>query len=53
MELNVHIRANNGQPIEDPTHYRQIVGSLLYLGVTQPNISYSIYILSQFVSAPT
>jgi hypothetical protein len=34
-------------------HYHHIVGGLVYLGVTRPDISYSVHILSQFVSAPT
>jgi hypothetical protein len=53
MELNVYLTPTDGEPLEDPTRYCHIVGSLVYLGVTRPDISYSVHILSQLVSAPT
>jgi hypothetical protein len=53
MELNIHLVATDGEPLEDHTRYRRIVGSLVYLGVTRPDILYSVHILSQLVSAPT
>jgi hypothetical protein len=53
MEFNVYLMTTDGELLENPTHYRHIVGSLVYLGVTGPDISYSVHILSQFVSAPT
>jgi hypothetical protein len=53
MELNVHLTPTNCEPFEDPTRYSHIVGSLVYLDVTTPDISYFVHILNQFVSAPT
>lgn len=53
MELNVHLRLSDGEPLSDLTRYRHLVGSLVYLAVTRPDITYPVHILSQFVSAPT
>lgn len=43
--LLVDLSATDGEPLVDPTRYRHIVGSLVYIGVTCPNISYSVNIL--------
>ena len=53
MELGLHLCPGEGEPLADPTRYRHLVGSLVYLGITRPDISYAVHILSQFVSAPT
>jgi hypothetical protein len=53
MDLNVHLTPTDGESLEDPTRYHHIVWSLVYLGVTRSDISYSVHIPSQFVSAPT
>lgn len=45
IKLNVHLCAMGGEPFEDPTRYCHIVGSLVYLGVTCPVISYFVHIL--------
>lgn len=51
MELNVQLRASDGDSLSDLTRYRH--RSLVYLFVTRPNIAHPVHILSQFVSAPT
>uniref|UniRef100_A0A2N9FJH4 CCHC-type domain-containing protein n=1 Tax=Fagus sylvatica TaxID=28930 RepID=A0A2N9FJH4_FAGSY len=36
----------------DATLYRQLVGSLVYLTVTRPDIAHAVHLVSQFLSAP-
>nr|GEX53671.1 reverse transcriptase, RNA-dependent DNA polymerase [Tanacetum cinerariifolium] len=41
-----------GTQLEDPSAYRKLIGRLLYLTMTRPDISYAVQHLRQFVSAP-
>lgn len=42
-----------GTPLPDKKLYRRLVGKLLYLTITRPDIAYSIQQLSQFLYCPT
>jgi len=53
MDLHLQLRPTDGVPLKDPSRYRHIVGSLVYLTVTRPDIAHAVHILSQFVCAPT
>lgn len=52
METNVKLRATDGEPLEDPIFYIQLVGSLIYWTISRPDIAYAVHLVSQFMSAP-
>ena len=42
-----------GTPLDDASEYRSVVGSLQYLSLTRPDISFSVNKMSQFMHRPT
>ena len=52
MEVNMKYRQEEGDLLFDPTMYRQLVGSLNYLTITRPDISFAVQQVSQFMKAP-
>lgn len=44
---------HSGSLLPDPHEYRRLVGSLQYLSLTRPDISYAVNRLSQFMHKPT
>ncbi|XP_068304448.1 uncharacterized mitochondrial protein AtMg00810-like [Pyrus communis] len=41
------------EPLSNPSVYQCIVGKLIYLTITRPDIAYSISLVSQFMHSPT
>ncbi|KAE8670896.1 Detected protein of unknown function [Hibiscus syriacus] len=52
MEPNAKMCAHEGKDLEDATMYRQLVGSLIYLTLTQPDISYAVGVMSRYMQNP-
>jgi hypothetical protein len=52
MEQNLKLSKHDGPLIDDPTSYRRLIGRLIYLTITRPDLAYSIQVLSQFMDQP-
>lgn len=52
IEANVALMPTGSDPLKDPTRYRRLVGRLIYLTITRPEITYAVNTLSQFMHEP-
>lgn len=52
IEPNHQLGLTTGALLEDPELYRRLVGRLIYLVVTRPDLAYSVHILSRFMHEP-
>jgi hypothetical protein len=53
MEVGLKLKKDLANIIADATSYRRLVGRLLYLTHTRPDIAFAVGRLSQFLSYPT
>ena len=49
MELNVKLRKEEGDLLADPSLYRKLVGSLVYLTIIKLDISFVVQQVSRFL----
>ena len=53
LDQNVKLSGHEGLLLEDPTMYQKIVvGSLIYLTISRPNLNYKMGLKSQFMQTP-
>ncbi|KAL2903744.1 Retrovirus-related Pol polyprotein from transposon TNT 1-94, partial [Bienertia sinuspersici] len=52
IEQNHSLGLARGDSLSDPERYRRLVGRLIYLSFTRPDLAYAVHILAQFMQAP-
>ncbi|KAE9598264.1 putative RNA-directed DNA polymerase [Lupinus albus] len=53
MDNTIKLHSSSGSAYTNPTAYRRMLGKLIYLTHTRPDVSFSVSHLSQFISNPT
>ena len=46
IEYNCRLNSHDDKSLSDATLYKQLIGSLIYLTVTRPDISYAVHVVS-------
>ena len=52
MDPNVKLSKYEGKALQDTSSYRRLIGRLLYLTITKPDITFAVNRLSQFMAYP-
>lgn len=50
--MDPNVKLSQGVLLDDPSLHRRMIGKLLYLTITRPDLSYSVNYLSQFLAKP-
>lgn len=53
MDAHVKLIHTSGTPLPNPEKYQRLIGKLIYLTITRPDISFIVHVLSQFMHAPS
>lgn len=52
LPKGIKLSAYTGDPLPDPNRYRRLIGRLLYLSFTRPDVGHAVQQLSQYMGAP-
>lgn len=53
LDSRLKLTQNKGNPLPNPVIYQRLLGKLIYLTITRPDLAYSFQLLSQFMHSPT
>lgn len=52
IEQNHHLATHVGPYFSTPNHYRRLIGRLIYLTITRPELASMVHVLAQFTTRP-
>lgn len=52
MDPNINLIDDTSAPLEDISQYRRLIGRLMYLTISRPDIAFAVNKMSQFMTAP-
>ncbi|KAL6181251.1 hypothetical protein ACLB2K_047906 [Fragaria x ananassa] len=52
VDQNLALTQTGGELLSDPSQYRRLVGRMIYLTITRPDLTYAVHILTQFMDKP-
>ena len=52
IALGTKLTKNGDEPVVNNTLYKQMVGSLMYLTTTRPDLMYAVSLISRFMDSP-
>lgn len=53
MDPHLKLTLDKGEQLSNPHSYQRLMGKLIYLTVTRPDLTFSVHILTQFMHNPT
>ena len=55
LPLDIHLKLtpDKGVPLESPQAYQRLLGRLIYLTITRPDITFAVHTLAQYMQHPT
>nr|KYP56849.1 Retrovirus-related Pol polyprotein from transposon TNT 1-94 [Cajanus cajan] len=52
MDPNLKLTLHDGKTLLDPSMYRRLIGRLMYLTISRPDITFAVHKLSQYMQKP-